>query len=166
MPKHKPSTVIPARQRGAALAIGLILLLILTLLAFTSVNTSVTELAMAGNEQYRKNASQAAAAGIEQSIALLNTVGTSPGAAAVVTAGELVPGSNVDEFSTTARYVGEETNLPQSSADKFIGLHFSIDSAGTSARNANDRQVQGVMVVSSADSGGGSLGQLGSGLGP
>ena len=45
-----------ARQRGAALVIGLILLLVLTLLAVTGMNTASTELIMAGNEQYRQNA--------------------------------------------------------------------------------------------------------------
>ena len=64
----------PARQRGAALVIGLILLVILTLLAITGMNTASTELVMAGNEQYRQHAFQASATGIEQAITVLPSV--------------------------------------------------------------------------------------------
>ena len=56
-------------ERGAALVIGLVLLLILTLLAVTGMNTATTELVMAGNEQYRRAAAMAATAGIEEAIA-------------------------------------------------------------------------------------------------
>jgi len=57
-------------ERGAALVIGLILLLLLTLLAVSGMNSASLEFIMAGNEQYRANAFQAAEAGIEQSMAL------------------------------------------------------------------------------------------------
>lgn len=157
---------LPRAQRGAALVIGLVLLLILTLLAVTGMNTATTELVMAGNEQYRRAASLAASTGIETAIADINGVPTVPGIAPT-TATE-VPTGNVaiDSYTTSTRYVGEETGLPQSSVDKFVGLHFEIDSTGLSARNARDRQVQGVFVVAGATgSGGGSVGQVGSGLG-
>ena len=57
-----------ARQRGAALVVGMIMLAILTLLAITAMNTSSTELVMAGNEQFRERAFQMAEAGIEQAV--------------------------------------------------------------------------------------------------
>ena len=53
------------RQRGAALIVGLMMLVIVTLLAVTAVSTSSTELIMAGNEQFRERAFQAAEAGVE-----------------------------------------------------------------------------------------------------
>jgi hypothetical protein len=56
-------------QRGAALVIALILLVILTLLAVTGMRMSVAELTMAGNEQFRHQASAASSAGIEVAIA-------------------------------------------------------------------------------------------------
>src|SRR5258706_12208249 len=59
-----------SHERGAALVIGLILLLMLTLLAVSGMNSASLEFIMAGNEQYRANAFQAAEAGIEQSMAL------------------------------------------------------------------------------------------------
>jgi type IV pilus assembly protein PilX len=57
-----------ARQQGAALVIGLILLLVLTLLAITGMSVATLELRMAGNEQYQERAFQAAEAGLERAI--------------------------------------------------------------------------------------------------
>ncbi len=48
------------RQRGAALVVGLILLVIVTLLAIGGMNTAALELIMSGNEQYRQKAFEAA----------------------------------------------------------------------------------------------------------
>ena len=55
-------------QSGAALVVGLILLLVLTILAISGMTTASLELQMAGNEQYQERAFQAAEAGIEQAI--------------------------------------------------------------------------------------------------
>lgn len=152
-----------SRQHGAALVIALIMLVILTILAFTGINTATTELALAGNEQSRRNASEAAAAGIEQSIADISLVGTTPGSRAEIAPTAL--GAAPVEYAAETRYVGDETGLPQSSADKFIGLHFEIESTGTSARNGRDVQTQGVLVIASTGGAGNtSLGQLGEGL--
>jgi type IV pilus assembly protein PilX len=162
MPALEPLSV-RTRQRGAALAIGLILLVVLTLLAFTGINAATTELAMAGNEQYRKNASQTASAGIEVAIANLRTVPTVAGASRTVTA-RPTPGSD-DEYTTVTRFIGDEHGLPQSSLDKFVGLHYSIVSNSTSYRNARDGQEQGVFVVAPARAGeGNSYRQIGTGL--
>ena len=58
------------REQGAALVIGLILLVVVTVLAISGMNTATTELAMARNDQNNENAFQAAEAGIEASLAL------------------------------------------------------------------------------------------------
>ncbi|HPF25843.1 MAG TPA: hypothetical protein P5528_15810 [Steroidobacteraceae bacterium] len=159
---HSP----PQRQTGAALVVGLILLVVLTMLALTGTNTSRTELVMAQNEQFRKNAALAASAGIERAIGALGAVPAVPGAPPTVVADvELVPGE-AERYTTTSRYVGDELNLPQSSANRFIGLHYEIASDGTSVRNAADRQLQGIMVVATSGGAAGeqSVGQLGTGL--
>ena len=156
----------PCRQRGAALVIALLMLMILTILALSGINTATTELAMAGNEQFRRNAAQAATSGIEEAITRLGAVPTSPGTAPTVVAPTLLPDSANERYSTSTRFIGDENGLPQSSADKFVGLHFQIDSTGTSVRNASDTQLQGVMVVAASGSsaGNGSFTQLGGGL--
>src|SRR2546430_12209777 len=56
------------RQRGAALVVALLLLLVITLLAVAGMNSAAVEYIMAGNEQHRQNAFQAAETGIEQTI--------------------------------------------------------------------------------------------------
>jgi len=63
-----PRRRLPSRQRGAALVVGLLLLLVLTLLGISGMTTASNELQMAGNEQYQERAFQAADAGVERAI--------------------------------------------------------------------------------------------------
>jgi type IV pilus assembly protein PilX len=58
----------PGKQRGAALIIGLVLLMVMTLLAVSTMSTANLELMMAGNAQYKEIAFQLAEAGIEEVI--------------------------------------------------------------------------------------------------
>jgi len=68
---------MPKRQEGAALVVGLILLVVVTVLSISNMNTATTELAMARNDQNYENAFQAAETGLEQAIAQgqFNTMG-------------------------------------------------------------------------------------------
>jgi type IV pilus assembly protein PilX len=72
---------LPRHQSGAALVVGLLLLLVLTILAISGMVTASLELQMAGNQQYQERAFQAAEAGIEQAIAR-GVFTTDPAAAA------------------------------------------------------------------------------------
>ncbi|MBT8091697.1 MAG: hypothetical protein KJN77_01590, partial [Gammaproteobacteria bacterium] len=56
-------------QRGAALVIGLLLLVVITVLAVSGMNTATTELAMARNDQNYEYAFQAAETGLEYALA-------------------------------------------------------------------------------------------------
>lgn len=58
-----------SRQNGAALVVGLILLVVVTVLAISGMNTATTELALARNDQNYENAFQAAETGIEVALA-------------------------------------------------------------------------------------------------
>lgn len=149
----------PHRQRGAALAIGLILLLVITVLAVSGMNTASMELLMAGNEQYRQRAFHAASTGIEQALGALPTVPqTADGQDAE---GEIRMGAGEDEeeeedsepiaaFTTNSRYIGDDLNVPGFSTGKFVGLHYVITSEGTSSRNARSQQTQGAFVIQNA----------------
>jgi type IV pilus assembly protein PilX len=53
------------KQRGAALVVGLVLLVVVTVLAISGMNTATTELAIARNDQNFENAFQAAETGLE-----------------------------------------------------------------------------------------------------
>jgi type IV pilus assembly protein PilX len=57
------------RQQGAALIIGLLLLVVITILAVSGMNTATTELAMARNDQSYENAFQSAETGLETALA-------------------------------------------------------------------------------------------------
>ena len=57
------------RQQGAALVVGLLLLVVITVLAISGMNTATTELAMARNDQNYENAFQAAETGLENALA-------------------------------------------------------------------------------------------------
>ncbi len=58
------SRISPQKQTGAALVVGLILLVVITVLAISGMNTATTELAMARNDQNYENAFQAAETGL------------------------------------------------------------------------------------------------------
>ena len=68
------------KQQGAALIVGLILLVVITVLAVSGMNTATTELAMARNDQNYENAFQAAETGLERALGqgTFSTVGPVP----------------------------------------------------------------------------------------
>ena len=57
-----------SKQQGAALIVGLVLLVVITVLAISGMNTATTELAMARNDQNYENAFQAAETGLENAL--------------------------------------------------------------------------------------------------
>lgn len=67
----------PQAQQGAVLVMGLLLLVVITILAVSGMNTATTELAMARNDQNYENAFQAAEAGLENALSQgrFNTIG-------------------------------------------------------------------------------------------
>lgn len=56
------------QQNGAALVVGLMLLVVITVLAVSGMNTATTELAVARNDQNYENAFQAAETGLEAAL--------------------------------------------------------------------------------------------------
>jgi type IV pilus assembly protein PilX len=56
-------------QQGAALIVGLLLLVVITVLAVSGMNTATTELAMARNDQTYENVFQSAEKGLENALA-------------------------------------------------------------------------------------------------
>lgn len=148
-----------ARQSGAALVVGLILLMVLTLLAVTGMNTASTELVMAGNEQYRQNAFQAAETGIENALTVLRTVPQTGGGVTVGPTRITGSANPNEQYTTTSTYEGEDTNVAGFSAGKFTAFHYQIDSAGMSSRNANAQHSQGAYVIQNS-AGAGSFGPL------
>ena len=59
-----------SKQQGAALVVGLILLVVITILAISGMNTATTSLAMARNDMNYENAFQAAETGLAVALGL------------------------------------------------------------------------------------------------
>ena len=130
-----------ARQRGAALVIGLVLLLVMTLLGVTGITASTMDLAMAGNSQNAQNSFQAAESTIEVELRL-GASGT--GAPRV--------NENYDFGGGTharAETAFQATRLPPPgySLTEFQADHYVITSTGSAARSASSTHLQGFYVV-------------------
>lgn len=139
------------RQSGAALAIGLLLLLILTLLAISGITTATLELQMAGNEQYQERAFQAAETGIEQAIENATFDTTTP---FVRTDQPVAPDNpdNDDTYSFTMTFDRDTgtTVVPgggYSLGTGFQAYHFNIESEGQSERGSRAEHVQSVYII-------------------
>ena len=63
------SMVERKHQQGAVLVVGLLLLVVITVLAVSGMNTATTELAMARNDQTYENVFQSAEKGLETALA-------------------------------------------------------------------------------------------------
>ena len=160
------------RDRGAALVIGLILLLILTVLAISGMGTAVLELQMAGNEQYQERAFQAADAGIERAVmsGIYNTsvrigtyTDTADGAIPVRGTGTrdcvkevdesgAATGDSSDCYEYFMRFDEDAgtTAVPgggYSLGTGFEAYHFNVDSYGTSSRDAASDHSQSFYIV-------------------
>jgi Tfp pilus assembly protein PilX len=147
---------IPSRQSGAALVIGLVLLVILTLLAVSGMNTASMELIMAGNEQYRQKSSQASDTGLELALTVLPKVGQSCDSMAVDEASS--PDSADVQYRVTAQYKGDGSPPSGYTIDEFTSIHYQVVSSGTSSRNTNAEHTQGALIIQSKGSSGMSFG--------
>lgn len=132
----------PGRQRGAALVIGLVLLLVLTLLAVSGMNSASVELIMAGNEQYRQNAFQASEAGIED--AMRN--GTFDGINVDASLADVdFTGTDTYTVTITPQLNGQILSARAGNTYEVSGnIHYEIQSQGESVRGAQVTHWQGV----------------------
>jgi len=144
------------RQRGAALLVGLVLMMVLTILAISTMRTATVELAMAGNAQYHQKARQLAEAGIADTLDRISNDVYSPVADATVQGvwinnianGNLDPVSG-DTYSVDIRYLNEGSPPAGSSQgnEEMTAYFFELQSTGrTAARNARSVLRQGFYV--------------------
>jgi len=132
------------REHGAALVIGLILLLVITILAVSGVVTSTLQLRMVSNQQQQENSFQAADSAIE--IAMANE----PYSTTVPQTGSgTLP--NGDQYEYELRFVGD-SSLPTvptgySLGTGFQAYHFEVEGTSTTAGGANSDHTQAFYVV-------------------
>lgn len=149
---------VPRAQQGAALVIGLILLLVLTLLAVSGMNSASLEFIMAGNEQYRQNAFQAAETGVDVSYATFGTtVALIPGGPDLPGAGA-VPNSTTESWTTvtsslaTGASMSPPPNPRANSFGRFSYFNYDLTSTGVSVRGARAVNIQGISQIGPANS--------------
>jgi type IV pilus assembly protein PilX len=135
------------RQQGAALVIGLILLLVLTILAVSGVFTSTMELRMVRNTQSQERSFQAAEVAIEDALAnpVLST------SAVFTQVPVAVPNSPGDTYSYQMQFVGQAplgTGMTgYSIGTAFQTYHFQIDATGNGPDSAVSNHTQSFYVV-------------------
>ncbi len=132
------------RQQGAALVVGLVLLLVLTILAVSGVFTSTMELRMVRNTQSQERAFQAAEVAIENALAnpLLNT------SVPEIQAPVANPNSVNDQYSYTLAHTC--TSLVPIDGWGVVAnsaYHFQVNASGTGPDNAVAQHVQGFFVI-------------------
>lgn len=142
----------PARQRGAALVVGLMLLLVLTVLGITGVVTAALELQMSGNTQFQERAFQAAEFGIEQAINAPDLSTSTTLAAPKVVAPTTVQGATTDRYGYRLYYDNSAGSTPVPGGGYSIGTgleayHFVVESTGSSVRGAQDTHVQSFYIL-------------------
>lgn len=138
---------IGSRQGGAALIVGLILLLVLTILAVSGVMTSNLELRMVRNTQSQERAFQTAEVAIEDALAnsLLST--------SVPVVQPLMPNPNsvADQYQFQLQYVGETpvgTGMTgYSIGTSFTSYHFQVDATATGPDNSLAQHTQSFYIV-------------------
>ena len=128
------------RQSGAALVIALILLVALSLMAISSMNTASLDLIMAGNEQYRGRAFAAAEAGIERAM----KAGTfNSGADSSQSSTSTGSGSDSYSYTITRPNSGALEPPPLGNSEGTFGtVYFRITSTGTSERGTTAQSRQ------------------------
>lgn len=133
------------KQRGAALVVGLILLVVLSLMAVATMNTATLDLIMAGNEQYRNRAFTASEAGI--AVAFKTEDMDSSQDIGPVT-GTLDNSTTKYTYTITRPHNGDYADPPPgNSNEEFKSIYFQIDSTGESERSTKAIHIQQLYVV-------------------
>jgi len=143
---------LPRPQDGAALVIGLLLLLVLTILAISGMTTATLELQMAGNTQYKERAFQAAETGIEQALDTATFDTSTAHTAANQPVDTTVGTTNDDTYDFNMEFDKETgtTIVPgggYSMGTGFQAYHFNIESTGRSERGAEATHTQSVYII-------------------
>ena len=128
-------------QRGVALVVALVVLLILTILGVSALVSTALEGLMAGNVQEQNRAHQAAETGIEAALARAGdysaVIGTPTTGSATVIGGSIASGGYNASANYSVTFQGQ-TDTPRDSRVSGQGVRvnrYMITSVGTTANN-------------------------------
>ena len=138
-------------QRGVALFIGLILLVVITVLAVAAMTMATSDLRMAANRQFHENAFQAASRGVQLGMITPNLPTTG---VTVTVASTAVPGNATDTYQYTVSFEPDNgiTGVPAGgyslgTSSGFSAFHFEVQATGKSARGSEVLQEQGFYII-------------------
>ena len=135
-----PAGASRRQQAGAALIISLILLMVLTVLAISTMRTASLQLLMAGNVQYRENAYRLAQTGIDEVLRQVEPVGAADCSAPLVTDPTVPVPELGGRYATAVCFRGRSRDTGSS----FVNYNYEVTSTGTTdQRDARARLVQG-----------------------
>lgn len=139
------------KQNGAALIVGLIILMVLSLLGITSMNNSILEEKMSGNLRNQDLSFQTAESGLSRAINRATGI-TSGGTEVTLMDGEHTLGSGASSatYCVTGQLNGGNGVMPRGSgysAIRFSATHGRVRSAGRTQTGACTALKQGFFQV-------------------
>jgi type IV pilus assembly protein PilX len=141
---HHRLPPLPASQRGATLIVGLVLLLVLTVVGVSGMNTATMEINMAANTQFQQDAFQMTEDGID---VMIGTRDYTTEAARTL---DWVNNANYDRRAVTVYRLNTDVPDAAFSDEEYEAFHFDITSIGRGARNAQSQHTQSFYVVGRA----------------
>jgi type IV pilus assembly protein PilX len=149
MRTHRPTFRHPiglrSSQRGATLIVGLVLLLVLTVLGVSGMNTATMQITMAANTQFQEDAFQMSEDAID---IVLGTRDYSTDAAHIL---DWTANPDFDRRAVTTYRLN--TPVPAGRAfslGEFDAFHFDVQAVGIGPRNATAQTTQSFYVVGRA----------------
>lgn len=136
----------PHRQTGAALIVGLVLLLVLTLLAVSTMRSAALELLMAGNAQSRENAFRLAEGGLADAMGQAPAL-LSPTPGWTATIGPQGVAGIRGTYEIDIRYQTSGRPFTGFSVDDYDFHYYELDATGRTDRGARSLQSQGLINV-------------------
>jgi hypothetical protein len=144
MPIVRHHIALPARQAGATLIVGLVLLLVLTVVGVSGMNTATMEITMAANTQFQQDAFQQTEDAID---IVLGTRDYTTDADRIV---NWLGDPNYDRSALTVYRMNTDVPDAAYSADEVEAFHFDVTSWGRGPREATSTHTQSFYVVGRA----------------
>jgi hypothetical protein len=141
---HRDFRASPNSQRGATLIVGLVLLLVLTVVGVSGMNTATMEINMAANTQFQQDAFQMTEDGVDAVLATRDY--TTDGTRTL----EWIGGTELDRRAVTTYRLNTDVPDAAFSSDEVEAFHFDVRSIGIGPRNAQSEHVQSFYVVGRA----------------
>jgi len=133
-----------ASQRGATLIVGLVLLLVLTVVGVSGMNTATMEINMAANTQFQQDAFEMTEDGIDE--VLSGRDYTTDAVRSLDWSGN----QDYDRHAATTYRMNTDVPDAAFSADEVEAFHFDIRSVGRGPRNAQSEHTQSFYVIGRA----------------